>query len=138
MVTRFDEFLNEYGGPGRAIGFRYSEPNIDYTFSIHTVINPDIGYEKIQKTIEDIFKKNNVGEESIEMIHKGGDTYELKIKIKGYSKYEILSMTNLLLNEVHKKVGKDVIFILDSIDLEGKDIEVKQNPIGFQYSKKDK
>lgn len=131
MVTAFYDFINEYGGPGRAIGFRYSEPNIDYKFSIHTVINPKIGVKKIEKMIKDIFKKYNVGEDKLKFKHVGADQFELSIKIKAYSKYEVLSMINLLFNEVNKEIGDNIIFILDSINIEGKDLNVERKTNWF-------
>ncbi|NPV13201.1 MAG: hypothetical protein HPY57_15650 [Ignavibacteria bacterium] len=132
MKTEFDKFLNEYGGPGKAIGFRYSEPSINYTFSINVVVNPELKPVFVKNIIKDIFKKHNVGEDSISFRHVGADEYKLTIKIKGYSKYEIISMIDLLMKNVNKKLRDDVLFIFDSIDLQGRDIEVKNRPIGFK------
>jgi hypothetical protein len=125
METNFNEFLNEYGGPRKTIGFRYSEPNIDYTFSIVLIINPALKSSTVKSDIAKIFKEANVEEDWIKLVHEKGDGYKLTIGMKGYSKFELLAMTNVLFKKVHEKFKEDIVFILDSVELTGADIDDK-------------
>lgn len=141
MEIKFDKFLNEYGGPGKAVGFRYSKPTIDYEFSINAVINrKKLTPFKVKTTIAKIFKEAKVEEDSINFNHVGADEYKLTINMKGYSKFELLSMTDFLFKKVKDELQEDIKFILDSMNVLGSDLNdtEQQKPIGFFPDKSDK
>jgi len=139
METKFNKFLNEYGGPGRAVGFRYSEPSIDYKFSINVILNPEIKIKTFINFIKKVFTENNVGEDSMTFNHLGKDEYILTIKMKGYSKFELMAMIDLLFKKIKSKFEDDVYFVMESVQLDGSDIyeteEEQKKPIGFHKSK---
>jgi len=133
MEIKFDKFLNEYGGPGKAVGFRYSEPSIDYKFSIHLLINPSLRPIIVKNGIKKVFKEEKVGEDLITLNHVGKDEHILTIKMKGYSKFELMSMIDLLFKKVKEIFKDDIEFIIESIELFGSDIyeEEPKRQVGF-------
>jgi len=124
MKTQFDKFINEYGGPGRTIGFKYSEPSNKYIFSICAVINPDLDTHGLEKEMKKMLKSFKAEEDYLKVKNIGADSYEIKIAMKAYSKYEVLAMAKEFFKAVFNKYGKgNIIFITDSIQLGGIDIK---------------
>lgn len=135
MKVNFDEFLNEYGGPGKTVGFRYSDPSIKYEFSIITVLNPELDKNEVKQDILKTLKDINAEEDFIKFAHERDDAYKLSIGMTAYSKFEVLSMVKTLFTKIKDQYEEDVIFIPDSTELSGSDIEPKNKPIGFRAEK---
>lgn len=104
MKTRFKEFLNEYGGPGRTIGFRYSKPTLEYGFKAPLLISDNINIDELKNNIQEILKNNNIQEDYYEFdkIKEFSDKtlYGLEVSMKAYSKYELNSMIGVILNKL--------------------------------------
>lgn len=135
MKVNFDEFLNEYGGPGKTVGFRYSKPSIKYEFSIITVLNPELNKNKIKEDILKTLKDIKAEEDFVKFVHEKDDAYKLSIGMTAYSKFEVLSMAKSLFTKIKDQYDENIIFIIDSIELTGSDVESKTRPIGFRTEK---
>ena len=135
MKVNFDEFLNEYGGPGKTVGFRYSKPSIKYEFSIITVLNPELNKNKIKEDILKTLKDIKAEEDFVKFVHEKDDAYKLSIGMTAYSKFEVLSMAKSLFTKIKDQYDENIINIIDSIELTGSDVESKTRPIGFRTEK---
>jgi len=123
MKTKFNDFLNEYGGPGKATGFRYSNPTLEYKFSVGLVINPILELNDVTKSIQELLDENHVEEDVMKMEHLMGDVYLLIIELKAYSKFEIDSMLNVVLDEIVDMFGEDIEILVETIMIVGDDIK---------------
>jgi hypothetical protein len=134
MKTKFKEFLNEYGGPGKTIGFRYSEPTSEYSVSLSFAINKNvIDIKDVESLIKTTLDENDVEEDSITITESDSSfelvKYDLEITMKGYSKYELIAMFNLVLEELTKTFDSNNFMVIqDSINAKGPDIK-KEQPI---------
>jgi hypothetical protein len=141
MKTKFKDFLNEYGGPGRTIGFRYSAPSIEYGVLVPIIINDNVDVDGLKSDIKEILDRNNVEEdffnlEQVEDEQQGYTPYELEIQMKGYSKYELQSMVSVVLDNVAELYEDDLrnedMYILgDRIAVKGADLDPKSKPLGY-------
>jgi hypothetical protein len=130
MKTKFKEFLNEYGGPGKAVGFKYSEPTSEYAVSVLMAIDDEfIDIDDVHTIINQVLDENNAQVDSVtitEFEEKDEYTvYKLEIIMKAYSKYELNSMFNLVITKLSEIYEGDDNFIIvdDSLVSEGPDIK---------------
>lgn len=150
MKIKFKEFLNEYGGRGRAAGFRYSEPTKEYGFSVPILFESNIDINDIRDNIEKILKEENVEEDYFkfeklsndeirsiiinnidendyfnykEMFFEGLTSYLLEISMKAYSKYELRSMISIVTNRLSKIYNKEMLILIDRINIKGDDFD---------------
>jgi len=131
METKFNDFLNEYGGPYKTAGFRYSKPSIEYVFSLNMIVNPEINIQKLTKDFKDIFDKYKLEQDNFNFMKEDDDIYNLRINLTAYSKLEIESAMQVILKEIMKLYNNDIIFIAESLSIEGPDNEIKRKPIGY-------
>lgn len=142
MKTKLNDFLNEYGGPGRTIGFRYFEPKNKYDINIPIIIDTDmIDILTLTEDVEQILIDKNIEEDSFEFVEID-DTdeylkYILNIKLTAYSKYEVQSMINTVLDNVVELYKDEVeseklIIIGDKISTSGPDLNDKSKKIGYK------
>ena len=132
METKFNNFLNEYGGPYKAAGFRYSEPKIEYTFSVIVLVNTELSIIKLNNDIKNILKDNRIEEDNFNFMKESGDQYELRINMTAYSNLEIIAACEVILKKLTELYPEDINVIIETMDVTGGDIDVKRNPIGFR------
>jgi hypothetical protein len=109
MVTKFDNFLNEfYTGTYASAGFKTSEPTDEYEFTV------DIEYDPKNEEIikNNILSKYNIPYNDFSLKHVS-NAQELKIKIISYNKWEASSIISTLLDSLHKN---DIAFDPRSIE----------------------
>ncbi len=123
MKTKFEDFLNEYNGPGKAVGFRYSNPTIEYTFSVILSINPEKNIKVLRRSLYKLLKEFNVEEDWFHFRKFKNDTYKFEISMKGFSKYELSSMIGKLLKKIKEDFSDDIIINTETIEIKGEDIK---------------
>ena len=109
MVTKFDNFLNEfYTGKYSSAGFKINEPIDEYEFTV------DIEYDPKNEEIikNNILSKYNIPYNDFSLKHVS-NAQELKIKIISYNKWEASSIISTLLDSLHKN---DIAFDPRSIE----------------------
>ncbi|MCK9477014.1 MAG: hypothetical protein M0R46_13900 [Candidatus Muirbacterium halophilum] len=144
MKTKFYEFLNEYGGPGRTIGFRYSDPVDEYGFLIYILVDTEyIDADSLREDIKDILVDNKIGEDyfdfTLENDYMQYDVYKLEIGMKGYSKYELQSLIGVVLDAISEMYSDEIdnerlIIVGDQLQVKGPDVDIeptKKSKIGF-------
>lgn len=152
MITKFDNFLNEfYVGPYKSAGFKNSEPSDKFNFNITMKYKPEneelvknilakyeIPYDKLN--LEKTQIEKNIPTPKKKFFSRKKDTPEPKLDIQkldltflSYNEYEAGSIINTLLNDLHKS---GVVFDPASIKIEPLEKIVKK-PIGFQFKEKE-
>lgn len=143
MKTKFYEFLNEYGGPGRTIGFRYSDPVDEYGFLIYILVDTEyIDADSLREDIKEILENKKVNEDYF-LFDKDSeygelDVYKLEISMKAYSKYELQSLIGVVLDAISEMYSDEIdnerlIIVGEQIQVKGPDVdETKKRKIGFK------
>jgi len=116
MKVTFNEFLNEYSGPKKAIGFRYSKPTNEYKLSLKIFVNET--EEVVNKQIEEILKKNEFEEDDFTLTLIEDGEYDFEINFKLYSGGEIQGAISTFLLGL-KNAYPDFKFDEDSIKIDG-------------------
>lgn len=145
MKTNFNEFIKEYGGPGRTIGFRYSNPTREYFFSVSFVFNSKLKKQydmeliegSIYETIEEILIDLKVEEDAMQLEWISKNKLLFSITMKAYSSLEFTAATIAILNKIKEDFEDDIEIIKDSINVDGPDItnEPIKKQIGFSIGK---
>ena len=131
MKVTFNEFLNEYGGPNKAIGFRYSKPTNEYKFSLIFVVEYGVTEDELNSQIEEILRKNEFEEDSFTLTEIDGGEFEIEMKLKLYSGAEIQGVMQTFLtemSEIHNEFGINQESI--KIDGEAPSYTAKK-PVGY-------
>jgi hypothetical protein len=108
MKIKFEDFLNEYGGPNKAVGFNYTKKQTEeYTLNLGILINPENSISEVKDIIQNILNTFNVGEDWFEIIKDDPDNsecclYILRVALKAYNELEIKSLKHLLEKELEK------------------------------------
>jgi len=130
MKIKFEDFLNEYGGPNQTIGFKYTKKQTEeYTLNLGILINPENSISEVEEIIQNILNKFNVGEDWFEIVkdNKNDPTdllYVLRIALKAYNELEIESLKHLLEKELKKY--PDIIQVAPLYGIEGSEIVKKK------------
>ena len=136
MKTKFDDFLNEYGGPGKTLGFPYSKPNRLYDIKLPLSVSSDINMEEMDKNIASIMLNKNIEEDNFKLLlsdddswFEGGKEYILNIQMKVYSENEVQSAINVIIDVLVKIYGDKIKVHGDKIVAKG-DVPQKKK-LGF-------
>lgn len=125
--------LNEYGGPGKTAGFRYSKPNIEYLFTCNIEIGQKIDSKHAKEYIGELLKELKVNEDWYKLtksfdnqlvdLMNDLDVYQLQISLTVYNYLEVESMIDSMVNII-KDDGLSEIFVFDfsSINIDGDDL----------------
>lgn len=141
MKTTFTEFLNEYSGKEKTLGFVYSKPTDAYVINIYyskSLFSRD-KTELIRNEIEKIVEKNEILCNKINIVKN-----HITVEFMSYSRIEMLSVLDVVVNGLIKdcKITIQKVFVTD---LQGNKVKAtvhaepeKRNPIGFrQYNKEE-
>lgn len=145
-----DLLLNEYGGPNKTAGFRYSKPDVEYVFSVLVDIDRKLKPEQVKDYILEILKELKVNQEWFDFkreidnqfieLMSDFDTYKLEIALKVYNYLDVVSMLSSIIKIIKDdKLDKTIIIDVESVNIDGDDLDdyVPQS-IGFKFNKNEK
>jgi CxxC motif-containing protein len=103
MIKNFNKYLNEYSGPGKAIGFRYSKPTSEFTIQCVCEISDDLDIDEFMSAVKIILTDMDIEKFETEMIPiknpiavDNKANYVLSIDVVCYSEGEAVSIGNEL------------------------------------------
>lgn len=132
MITKFDNFLNEYNSsksannvPDNTIGFRYSDPH--EKFDLVFVMDY---YRNIENVLDEIFDKYNIKYDNLKITKRSGDDGDIQIislNFTSYSKYEAESIIMKILGDLVEEY--DITIYPETVS--GAKPPIEKKPIGF-------
>jgi hypothetical protein len=104
MIKNFNKYLNEYSGPGKAIGFRYSKPTSEFTIQCVCEISDDLDIDEFMTAVKIILTDMDIEKFETELVPINKPTkknskivnYVLSVDVVCYSEGEAISIGNEL------------------------------------------
>ncbi|MCK9415320.1 hypothetical protein M0Q97_01525 [Candidatus Dojkabacteria bacterium] len=122
LNTKFSEFVNEYAGKNKTLGFRYSKPNSKFTFAFLV----ESLYYDVNDIFKDIFDEIKLEEDNftIKKIDQEENVYffEVVIDLTAYSNLEVIAAFRSIVKE-SKNYDIEIILKSFSIFENGEPIE---------------
>lgn len=121
MIKNFNKYLNEYSGPGKAIGFRYSKPTSEFTIQCVCEISDELDIDEFMTAVNIILTDMNIEKFETELIpikkpiaEDNEANYVLSIDVVCYSEGEAVSIGN----ELNRNLLKIYILKYKSTEIE--------------------